>query len=145
MRKFGKAGVALQLVLLAGLVIVLSHISTGLWGGKPEENPGSRDLVFSDDMTVAELGQRNNLPGPVLKKTFGLETKQDLQKHLSEFGLSQSELAASVDKALVLSAESESKSWVKILIKFGLWIVFLIMMFGLIRKQKIGPKTTVIP
>ncbi len=141
MQRLGKIGVVLQFVLVVGLVLVFSFISTGLWGGKPEDIPDAQELVFGNDMTVAEFGQRNNLAGPVLRKALRLETKQNLQKRLSEFGLSQAELTARVDKAIVLSAESESKSWIKILVKFGLWILFLLMVFGLIRKQKIAPGT----
>ena len=132
-----KMSITIQFVLIVGLVVASSIISTHFWGGKPEAIPDTQELVFSESLTVAEFGQQNNLPQPVLKQVFGLENKEDLQNKLDTFGLSRSNISAQVDKALALNAEHESKNWKKILAKFVLWIAFLLMVFVLIVTRQI--------
>ncbi len=139
MKKSSKNKVILQFVLLVILVVILSTISTKIWKGKPEEIPENKVLIFQEAMTIAEFGNINKLPNPLLKEVFGLETKQELQKDLAEMNFSREEISAMIDKALALQAEYESKNWVKIPVKFGLWITFLIAMFIIIRKAKITP------
>ena len=130
----------LLLILLSSAVILLSYISTTLWGGKPEEIEPSAELVIDPSMTVMEFGMMNGIPNPVLKEVFGLVQRSDLDKSLSEFGLNKDEITDSVNKKLALNTESESKNWVKIFLKFALWISFMVVVFLLLRKGKINAK-----
>ena len=140
MGKSNKIKVAIQFILLVGFVVALSLISTTGWRDKPEKIPRPQSLLYQNDMTLTEFAQKNSLPNPVLKNIFHFETKQDLQKKLSDFNLSHEEISLRINKELALYAENESKNWIKILIKFSLWIVFLLVVFNLLRKARINPK-----
>ena len=128
-------------VLLVALTATLSQVSTTMWGGKPEKPPESGKLVFNDGMSVMEFGSLNNVPNPVLKKVLGLETKSDLEKPIESFGLNKGELQSRINKAATLEAEQESKNWVKIPVKFGAWFIFLGIVFVMVRKGKVTPRT----
>lgn len=127
--------------LLIGSTIFLSQVSTNIWGGKPETIPVPQELVIIENMTVAEFGQQNSIPNPVLKETLGLQSKSDLQKKLVDFGFTDEQIKNKFDKTLTLKAEDESKNWVKIPVKFGLWFIFLGMVFMLMRKTRINGLT----
>ena len=121
-------------------VALFSLLSVRLWGGKPEKIPVPQELKFQEEMTVMEFGQANGLPNQLLKEVFGLVSKEDLQKKVKEFGISQQEMFSKVKKASALEAEHESKDWLKIGIKFLVWIIFLGFVFSLMRKGKISSK-----
>jgi NAD-dependent dihydropyrimidine dehydrogenase PreA subunit len=140
MRKSIGAQVGLYWILLVTLVVILSYGSTKIWSEKKEKASVTRSLVMKEDMTVQQFGQKNNLPNAVLKKVFALQTQADLQKKLGEFGISQQEISSRIEKAMALSTEYESRSWVKITIKFGAWIAFLFFVFALMRKARITPR-----
>jgi NAD-dependent dihydropyrimidine dehydrogenase PreA subunit len=139
MEKPGKGKIAIQFILLIAVVVIFSFISTKIWGGRPETLPEAEALIFKAEMTIAEFGKQNQLPNPVLKKVFGLKTKEDLQKKIDDFNLSQKDISDKINRAAALNAEYESKNWVKIPIKFISWIIFLIIAFRLMRKAQITP------
>ncbi|MCF7974813.1 MAG: 4Fe-4S binding protein [Phycisphaerae bacterium] len=118
-------------------VILLSMVSTKVWGGKPEKIEADQTMTFQPDMTVETFGQVNHLANPTLKKIFGLESKQDLQKKVLSFGLTQEQLTKKVNQAMALQSEHESKNWKKIALKFSLWIIWLVTVFGLLKKGRI--------
>lgn len=122
---------------LITLVIILSMISGRLWGGKSETLPEPGQWTIDKEMTLEDFGQTNGLPNPALKEIFGLQTKSDLQKKLSEYGTAE-QIRALVIKKLALAAEHETKNWVKIVIKFCLWFVFLITLFVLYKGRKVS-------
>ncbi|XCN72701.1 MAG: 4Fe-4S dicluster domain-containing protein [Candidatus Electrothrix aestuarii] len=134
-----KTRVFFLLSLLLITVIGTSHISTKIWGGKPEKLPNDIELVLSPEMSLKEFGQKNDLPNPVLKKVFQLQQKQDLQKKLSETGIALADIERKIKRAAALEEEHQSKNWIKIPVKFGLWFIFLGLCFHLIRKGKITP------
>jgi NAD-dependent dihydropyrimidine dehydrogenase PreA subunit len=136
-----KARVILLLGLLLITVIGTSHVSTKIWGGKPEQLPDDIELIFSLEMSIKDFGSKNNIPGPVLKKVFQLKQKQDLDKKIAETGIAAADIEREIKKAVALQEEHQSKNWVKIPLKFGLWFAFLGLCFYLIRKGKITPKT----
>jgi NAD-dependent dihydropyrimidine dehydrogenase PreA subunit len=129
--------IILFLVLIA-LVIGLSLVSNRLWGGRPETLPEAKALIIHGHMTVGEFGQANDLPNTVLKGIFALTVRSDLEKNLSEYG-SPEQIRSLVRKKLALAAEHETKNWVKILVKFGMWFAFLITTFLLFRKRTLTP------
>ena len=140
MARKSNSAIILQFVLLLALVVVLSLVSAWVWGGKPEEIPETPELVFQEGMTLEEFGQSNDLPNAVLKTVFGIQSKADLSKGLDQFNLTHEQITEKVDKSLALAAEEESKDWIKILVKFVLWIVFLIVVFFMMRQGRITPK-----
>jgi len=137
----GTTRIVVAFVVTIALVIALSLISVRIWSEKPETIEVSGEFVFTDGMTVAEFGQKNDLSAPTLKETFGLQTKEDLERKVDDFGLSREQITEKVTKGAVLDAEHESKNWVKILIKFVLWIAFLIVVFVMMYRGRIVPKT----
>jgi NAD-dependent dihydropyrimidine dehydrogenase PreA subunit len=121
-------------------VLLFSSLSTQLWGGKSEKIEEHRPLTIQEDMTLAEFGEVNQLSNSLLKSVFGLTTKEDLQKKLKDCGLSVEEINKQVNKALVLQSEHESKNWFKIPVKFASWLIFLGIVFFLVRKNRITPQ-----
>ena len=111
-------------LLVVVIIIILSLLSNRLWGGKPEKLPEPTDLIIQDEMTLDMFGEANNLSNPTLKEIFHLKDKTELQKKLHEFG-TPDQIRSLVKKEMALAAEHASKNWVKIPVKFGLWLIFL--------------------
>jgi polyferredoxin len=126
-------------LVLVMLVPTLSAISVRLWGGKKEAPSVAAAPVLSKGMSVGEFGRANHLPDAVLKKVFGLASQEEFGRDLEGFGLSRDEIEARVRKAMVVSAEFESKNWVRIPIKFCSWLVFLLVAFRLMRTGRVTP------
>jgi NAD-dependent dihydropyrimidine dehydrogenase PreA subunit len=123
-------------IFLTALVVGLSLMSNRIWGGKPEQQPERNELIIETEMTVIQFGKANELPNSVLKEIFGLKVKSDLEKKLNEYG-TPDQIVSMVSKKLALATEHASKNWIKILVKFGLWIIFLSAIFILLRKRKV--------
>lgn len=127
---------ALSFILLIVLVVGLSLLSDRIWSGKSETLPEPKKLVLEMEITVNQFGKANELPGSVLKEIFDLQAKSDLDKKLHEFGTAD-QVASRVAKKLALAAESASKNWLKIPLKFALWMIFLSAIFIRLRKRKV--------
>jgi len=125
------------LLIVIGLVIIFSSISTRLWGEKPETIPPRHEMVFQEEMTVSEFGTVNQLQNTLLVEVFGLVSKEDLQKKVTEFQLSKDQILSRANKVLALEGEHASKNWLKILIKFVLWTFFLGFVFSLVKGRRI--------
>jgi NAD-dependent dihydropyrimidine dehydrogenase PreA subunit len=141
MDKSSALPVLLKFTVLVILVTALSMASAALWGGESEKIMDIPELVIDRNMTLAQFGQANNLANPVLKEVFGLQSKNDLQKNLGDFDLTDKQIRNRVEGAAALNAEEESKDWIKILTKFVSWTIFLILVFFLMRKSRITPGT----
>ncbi len=127
-------------LLIVVAVVFLSSFSSQLMRGKKEETKKEQvPLSISEDMTIEEFWKVNGLSEELLKEVFGLAGKEDIQKTIKQSGMSSEEILAKVTKTGALHEEFESKNWVLIPIKFGLWIGFLIIIFVLMRKEKITP------
>ena len=132
-----KPMVVLKFIALIVAVVLLSVLVTSLWEGKTEKKENATPLVFLEGMTIAEFGSVNKLPGDVLKKTFNLQSKEDQQKRLDSLNIPLNNIAERVNKERTLVTEYESRNWVKIPLKFFLWILFLSIVFYLMRRKKI--------
>ena len=97
-------------LILMAFVLSLSTLSTRLWGEKPEKTAAPRTFTIQEDMTIAEFGQVNQVPNPVLKKVFSLASKEDLQKKIKNFNRSPDEISGEVNRALALQTEALSLS-----------------------------------
>lgn len=122
---------------LVALVVFLSFLSGKVIGEKAERESGETQIVIREEMTVAEFGAENHLDRQVLKKIFGLTGEQDLQKRISGLALTSDQIVAAVGKELSLGEEYESRNWVLIPIKFALWVVFLSIVFVMMRKSAV--------
>ncbi|MBW2181719.1 MAG: hypothetical protein JRG81_15340, partial [Deltaproteobacteria bacterium] len=91
-------------IFLIVLVIGLSIISNQLWQDKPETLPEFDELIISEQMTITEFGQTNNLANPMLKEVFDLKTKEDLKKQLKEYG-SPEQISSLIVRKMALAAE----------------------------------------
>ncbi len=127
----------ISLIFILFIVIFTSYVSSRLWAGSPEKQPDSIDITISEGITVAEFGKKYDLDRRELKNVFNLKSQDDLKKQVADFGMSQELLSNKVNKVLAIQAEHGSKNWIKILIKGGLWIIFLLAVFNLLRKRKI--------
>jgi Fe-S-cluster-containing hydrogenase component 2 len=123
-------------IVIIVIVVGLSILSGRIWGGKPEQSQGPGELVIEKEMTVGRFGQANALPDKVLKEIFDLKTKADLERALSEYGTTD-QVISMVKKKLALTAEHESKNWIKIPVKFFLWFIFLSMVFIFSKKREV--------
>jgi polyferredoxin len=129
--------ISIQFVILVAAVVGLSFVSSRLWAGKGEGRFETRELVIGEGMTVAQYARRNELPPTLVKKVFALQSQQDGQRPLTSFGMSEEQIRRKTQGFLALRAEQGSKNWVKILAKFGLWLVFLAAVFVLMTKRKV--------
>ncbi|MEN6427841.1 MAG: 4Fe-4S binding protein [Phycisphaerales bacterium] len=132
--------VLIQFVFLIAAVVGLSYACGQLWGGRPEGLTDTQPLVVDQAMTVAEFGQRNELTPMLLKKLFDLEAPADRQKPVATFGMSDEQIVKKAKGLLALQAEHGSKNWVKILVKFGLWLAFLSFVFVLMVQGRVTAK-----
>ena len=139
MKTNSSIAVIFKFVLVVALVVGLSMASITIWGGMDEKIMDIPELLIEETMTLAQFGEANELPNSVLRAVFGLQSKSDLQKKLSDFSLSSDQIQDKVEGASALHAEEESKDWIKILVKFASWIGFLIFVFVLMRKRRVTP------
>jgi polyferredoxin len=140
MAQKSRLGIVVSFVVLMVLVLVLSSVSMRLWGEKPEKAPVRKELIFQEEMTVADFGKANQLPNTVLKEAFGLVSKEDLQKKITEFKYSRDQIVTRVNKISAIEGEEASKNWTKIFLKFAFWFLFLGLVFFLVRRRKVTAK-----
>lgn len=124
-------------ILLGTLIVSLSYVSVNIWGGNKVKVIEKTEIAYSPDMTVKEFSQANGLPNKVVQNVFGLNNPGEMNRQLSDFGFSEDILLNKINVASALYAETLSKDWVKIVIKFILWFSFLGFIFVLIKKNKI--------
>ena len=121
-------------------VVIFSLLSTGIWQEKPEEIPAKTEIIISMEDTVTDFGTKNGLPNPLLKDIFRIASKDDLNRTISSFNIPPEEIKSRTEKVMVLKAETESKNWFKIPLKFTLWFAALAVAFLLIIRKKINRK-----
>ena len=138
MARYSPLKTAVLFVLPIAAVISLSLLSNRIWGGQQEQAGEIKKPIIEQEMTVAQFGRVNDLPNPVLKELFALQSKADLEKKLNTYGTPE-QISARVIRKMALAAEHGSKNWVKIPVKFGLWVAFLAATFLFLRKRKVGP------
>jgi hypothetical protein len=131
----------IHFVLTILIVISASIVSNYLWAGKKEELPENIKVTIGDDMTVGQFGREYNLSRPVLRKIFDLQSPDDLNNKIADYRMNDEQLSKKVNQILAIQAEHTSKNWFKIPLKGGLWIVFLVATFFLLRKGKVNSKS----
>jgi len=132
--------IAVSFIIVLFVVVCGSVVSGHLWAGEKEELPESMNITVREGMTVAQFGKRHNLGRKQLKKVFGLESPNDLAKQVADFGMTTESLGKKVNGVLAIQAEHASKNWFKIPLKGGLWVIFLSVVFALLRKGRISAR-----
>lgn len=140
MKKNTWLGVLFAFFSILVLVVFLSAVSVKIWGGKPEKNPTIKKFVITEEMTLKEFGEKNNIQNIVLKKVFNLQSPKDLNKKLSSFGMSESEIKQKIKKNSAIESEKAVKNWKKILIKFIVWFIYIFIVFIITRKKLVKDK-----
>ncbi|HUW06876.1 MAG TPA: 4Fe-4S binding protein [Williamwhitmania sp.] len=140
MKISNKVAVIIKFALLIGLVIISSLFSTMFWSEKSEKGHELSSLIISKDITVKEFGIKNNLSNQILEKVFKIDSDKNLQQKVSNFNFNQKDLLFEVNRYLAIESESASKNWIKIAIKFILWIAFIFAVYLVIRKKKLSTK-----
>jgi polyferredoxin len=130
------------MVILA-VVVGASTISSRIQGGKAENPQTNHSLVLSQEMTVRQFGQANNLSLQILKDIFNFTATADLENKITEYGTSK-QVTSLVTRKLALAVEHSSKNWLKIPLKFALWFVFLSAVFLFLRKRRLSSRHRII-
>jgi len=125
-------------ILLAAVVIVLSLTSVSLWGvGKRETTKRAAPISYEPDMSVGRFAEINGIARPTLKKILGLQSRDDLARPLRAFAVTKEELLRELGKDEALRHEEENKNWVKIPVKFALWLAMLAVMFVMLSRRAV--------
>jgi ferredoxin len=132
------------LLVTIAFVIGTSIISVELWGQKEETIAADVQVKLQPGMTVAEFGAANALSKSLLKDFFKLENPEQLQKPITDFGLSLEQISTEINKSIALETEDASKNWLKIPLKFSLWFLFMGVCFALLIKKKMSKKRRLI-
>jgi polyferredoxin len=117
---------------LVALVIAGSLLSGSLWGTRQVKANLSGPLIYSRGMTAAQFAEANNLPLEVATASFGSRAFSSLFYEMKP--LPPDGLRATVERELVLYNEAASKNWLKIILKFVMWVAFLTAAFPLLRR-----------
>ncbi len=139
MAKHTRPFAVLWLLPLIAVVVGGSLLSVSLWGGKPEQLPDPRHLRLRADMTPRQIQKTNRIPARVVGRAFGLRRDADWDRPLSARSLTPEQARARLVRTLALAAESGSKNWRKILLKFALWFLALSGAFFLLRTRRLTP------
>ncbi len=129
---------SISFTITIAAVVLLSMLSSGIWQEKPEVIPAKAEIIISMDDSVTQFGTKNGLSNPSLKYIFRITSKEDLNRTLSSFNIPPEEIKSETEKVMVLNAETESKNWFKIPLKFILWVAVLSVAFLLIIRKKIN-------
>lgn len=127
-------------IILLAFIISGSILSVSLWSDKAEKIEINENIIISGEMTLNELKESNNLPDAVIKNVFQLKDKNELSKQVVEYNLNIEDIKVKINKELAIYSEESSKNWVKILIKFALWFIFLFTVLILTIKKKVSPR-----
>jgi NAD-dependent dihydropyrimidine dehydrogenase PreA subunit len=142
---YNKTKVVSAFVIVIVSVILFSSFFAQLWGGKEGESKEQmQQLNIAASMTIEDFGKANNLSKELLKEVFSITGKQDLQKTIVQTDMSIEQILANVNKEKALHDEFESKNWLLIPLKFTLWLVFLTMIFLLLKKRLITSRLRII-
>lgn len=134
-----KVLVLTEAIILIAAVVALSFLSTGLWGEKAHKGDAPLMLIPDDILSIRNLARTHHIPEQTLMKAFSLKVDADLDKTITDLGISPERATRALERALAVAAEQSSKNWKKITLKFVLWTAFLIMVFILMRRKVITP------
>ncbi len=128
----------IRFVITISVIILASYFLSEAWDDKDEavELP---EIVYKSSMTLKELAEANELKPFILRDKLKISSDEENLK-LSSTTLSEQQIKNAIQSSLALKAEAQTKNWIKILIKFALWIALLIVVFILLKKKKVTYK-----
>ena len=136
---------AVVAILAAGVilaVLLLSYAARQVAAEKPEGIPALGELTITADMTAQDIIRANNLPPKLVAKALDVEVAsgEDLPVYwdytLEMHGLTAAEAKDAITRTHALMMERQTKDFTKIFIKFGLWIVLLIIPLVLLARPR---------
>jgi polyferredoxin len=134
----GRLAVALQIVIVIALVVALSHVLRTTLAEPKEESPSLIDLQLSAQMTLGQVAQRNELPPKLVAKALEAELPAQAGVTLGELGVSVEDARVALSRAHALMVERQTKDFGKIFLKFGLWIVLLVLPLVLLIRRGVS-------
>ena len=129
-----------MLLMVVAFVVAFSLISVSMWEGQKVDAKTLIELQYNQEMSLKEFADANKLPDKVVMRVFHLKNPKQLEQSLKNFPVTKEELLKEVNETYAIYAESLSKNWMKIGLKFILWFLFLSFMYYLIRKDKVSAK-----
>ena len=128
--------VSVEALTIMVTVLMLSYFSVKLQGQK-EEGGAITALIVNDTMTIAQLGEVNRIPNPVLKKVLGLSSKNDLQKTIQQFGFSKDQITDRFRKQLSLKAEYQTIN-IFIALVLNMVVIYLVLRLTTLFEKLLG-------
>ncbi len=130
-------------LFMVAFIIMLSLFSEKIWDKKEIILPKADSLVINQEVTVLDFAKKNKLPNKLVQKIFNIKDKKMLNKPLSQFSISNSEIKKRYQKAASLFKENNKKDFKKIALKFILWIIFIAFVIKKLKDRKISAKARV--
>jgi len=138
----------LWFLLTLAVVIGTSLWLRMVWSTPAEELPDTSSLAFGPQMTVGQVVKQVQplLPGEpelapkLVGKSLQVNPQESAQRTLAELGIEPTEAAAAIGRTLALKAERESKDFKRIFLKFGLWIILLIVPLVILARGGLTPR-----
>jgi NAD-dependent dihydropyrimidine dehydrogenase PreA subunit len=129
--------IILYSLALAAFVLIAAFFISNLWSGKTKTSIDEKNILITSGMTIGDFGKANNLDDTILKELFNLKNKSEIETSLDKFG-TEERIRDLVRSRAALAEEHASKNWVKIRIKFALWLIFLVAVFLYAGKRRIN-------
>jgi len=132
-------------VVITGIMVIFLTILLSFGMNKilvdPElKKEEAREIVIKADQTAAELLSDNNLPITAFTRIFDRPESELSNTSVANSGIAEPELLVRIKKVAAIESENKRKNWQKIVLKFGLWIIFLFLTGRMLIKNKITVK-----
>ena len=126
-------------VALLTAVVGLSILSGQWWGSKSEELDLPEIQIVSETQTIAEISRVNEIPLAVVLSALKVDSASSEITDLVALNLKAEEAATKIKKSLITYYENQSKNWLKIFMKFLLWLLLLPIPAVMIARGKMTP------
>jgi len=131
--------------IILGLVVIISTIliSCGInsfWQDSELKKEIVQEIVINNQQTAEELLKANNLPIDAFSKIFDRSQSEINSTTVANSNIASADLLLNIKKFQAIESEHKKKNWQKIVLKFGLWIIFLFITGRMLVKNKITVK-----
>lgn len=127
-------------IMVIFLTILLSFGINKIFVDPELKKEEAREIIIKADQTAAELLKANNLPLTAFTRIFDRPESELNSTTIANSGISEPELLIKIKKITAIESENKRKNWQKIVLKFGLWIIFLFLTGRMLIKNKITVK-----
>jgi len=130
----------LQFCLLIFCIVFISEITHNTWGNREENKVDNQKIIINNSMTIAEYGNTNRVPCPVLIKIFNLKNLSDTNYYISSLkNINNIEIQKKTKAEVAEFNEEHSKNPIRYTVHFILSLLFMAVVFYFIRKSHITP------